>query len=210
MVKMIYCFLGLTLGLFFLGCSGKTAEYSAKGAAAGAVSASLVGAITDLIIDGRVNTHRLERNIVGGAVAGGVVGGVAGHSMDKAEKQQKESAAAAPFSHEDNYSKLEKEIGPRNIEGLERLINCGHKEAFAVGMETQKSDNPAYSEAGLILQILVDHDRNNQEGVVSGITHLVQVNDKIGDKETAIKELEALSSALKDERKIQGLTPDCK
>lgn len=206
MVRMMICFLGLTLGLFFLGCSGKTAEYSAKGAAMGAVSASLVGAVTDLIIDGRVNTHRLERNIVGGAVAGGIAGGVAGHSKDKAEKQQNESSA--PPS--DDYAKLEKEIGPRNIAGLERLINCSHKEAFAVGLETEKSDKPAYSEAGLILQILVDHDRNNQERVASGITRLLQVNDKIGDKETAMKELEALSSALKDERKIHGRNPDCK
>ncbi len=205
MVRMMICSLGLILGLSFLGCSGKTAEYSAKGAAAGAVSASLVGAVTDLIIDGRVNTHRLERNIVGGAVAGGIAGGVAGHAKDKAEKEQKESSA--PPS--DDYAALEKEIGPQNIAGLEQLINCRHKEAFALGLETEKSDNPSYSEAGLILQILVDHDRNNREGVTSGITRLGQVNDKIGNKETAMKELDALSSALQDERKIQGHNPIC-
>lgn len=199
----------LTL-VILAGCGGKSAEYAAKGAAGGAVSAALVGAVTDIIVDGQVNPHRLERNLVAGAVAGGVAGGIAGAKVpaqkDGAENQ---AGSEARPTQDDKYAQLEKEIGPENMKGLENLVSCQHNEAFAIGLNTEKSSNPEHSEAGLILQILVDQDRDNVDGVAQALDKLLKKNSQISSLDNARAELDKLWAALKDERRIQGKAPDC-
>ena len=206
MISVLAISILATLGIW--GCGGKSAEYAAKGALGGAVSASFVGAVTDLIVDGRVNTYRLERNIVAGAVAGGTAGAIAGSKVP-ADPPPAESSPKKN-GRDEAYDQLERDVGPENMKGLEMLVFCDHQGAFSTGLNTEKSDDPGYSEAGLILQILTDHDRGNTEGVDRGLDKLLTTNDQIGTMGQARQELDNLWTALKDERRIQGRAPTCK
>ena len=91
-MKYLMVMTAVLLTILFSACGPKSAEYGVKGAAGGAVSASFVGAVTDLIVDGEVNSYRLTRNMVGGAVAGGTAGAIVGHQQDKADTAQDEAA----------------------------------------------------------------------------------------------------------------------
>ncbi len=203
----------LVCGLILMaGCSEKTTQGAAKGAVAGAASASLLGAVTDLIVDGRVNTHRLERNLVAGAVAGGVAGGVQGSQQDKQEKaiqDQAQGQKKTQVAQDQEIAALEKEIGSDNVQGLVHLINCDHKNAFSIGLKTEKSTDRNIAEAGVILQILTDEDRGNAEGVTLGIKSFLGKSDQIDSEDIARQELEKLMTALINERKIQGLSLKC-
>ena len=120
MMKKLICAVSLTAGLCLAGCAQTTVEHAAGGATVGAVSASFVGAVTDLIVDGKVNSYRLSRNMVGGAVAGGVAGGVAGHKKAKAEE-----AARAKQEQQvpSGLAELEQTVGSDNMRSLQNLLH---------------------------------------------------------------------------------------
>lgn len=203
-----YLFLLVILG----GCSATSAEYGAKGAAAGAVSASFVGAVTDLIIDGKVDSSRLERNLVGGAVAGGTAGAVAGYKKDKAAEQKNKTTTAQPVKVADSNAEneaLEQKIGQQNVAGLNALVACQHEAAYRIAIQTAGSENADHSLAGLILQAMVDNDRRNTEGVARLLPKIVETSDKVNDLSAAQNGLEKLQQKLTDERQIQGLSPVC-
>lgn len=208
-------FVSLILPAIIAGCSATTTEYAAKGAATGAISASFVGAMTDLIVDGRVNTYRLSRNLVGGAIAGGVAGGMAGAQKEEATEKkaaaQQASYAAAPDKDvtDAEIEALIKEIGPDNVDALKALVLCRHEEAFHIALKTSRSEDPDYREAGLIIQALTDRDRDNTAGIERVLPEVVALNGNIEDVEAAKQGLEDIYNVLIDERKIQGLNPVC-
>ncbi len=198
----------------FSACGPKSAEYGVKGAAGGAVSASFVGAVTDLIVDGEVNTYRLTRNAVGGAVAGGTAGAIVGHQQDKADTAQDKAAEQAVTSGatatDAEVEALRKKIGPDNVNGLKQLVKCKHEDAYRIGLGTARSDNMNYKEAGLVLQALVDKDRGNMDGANRVLPELVEMSAKLADLSAAQKGLEDLHQILIDERRVQGMNPTCK
>lgn len=202
------------LTLLLSACGPKSAEYGVKGAAGGAVSASFVGAVTDLIVDGEVNSYRLTRNMVGGAVAGGTAGAIVGHQQDKADTAQDKAAeqavAAGATATDAETEALKKKIGPDNVRGLKQLLLCKHEEAYRIGLSTARSDNPNYKETGLVLQALVDKDRGNMDGANRVLPAIVEMNDKLDDLSAAQKGLEDLHQMLVDERSVQGMSPTCK
>lgn len=201
----------LVLSMVMAGCTATTAEYAAKGAAAGAVSASLVGAMTDLIVDSRVITYRLSRNMVGGAIAGGIVGSqqeVAAREKAGTRKTEQTSVPATDKS-EAEIEALAKQIGPDNLNALKALVQCRHEDAFRTALQTSGSDNTDYREAGLIIQALVDRDRGNTAGVDRILPEVIAMNDELGDMATAQLGLEDIYNVLQDERKVQGLDVTC-
>ncbi len=201
--------------LLLAGCTATTAEYAAKGAAAGAVSASFIGAMTDLIVDGRVNTYRLSRNMVGGAIAGGIAGGVAGSQAEEAavEKATAREMERTPIleteESADEAESLEKSIGRENVNALKALVQCRHEDAFRKALQTSRSENPEYREAGLIVQALVDRDRGNSAGVDRVLSEVIAMNDKLEDITSARQGLDDIYIILQDERRIQGLDVAC-
>ena len=194
-------------------CGPKSAEYGTKGAAGGAVAGSFVGAMTDLIVDGRVDTYRLKRNAVGGAVAGGTAGAIAGHQQDKADVQKAEAAEQAVTSGaaatDSERQALQQKIGKENTQALQALVQCRHEEAYRIGLGTARSDNTDHKEAGLIIQALVDRDRGNMDGANRVLPEIVEMNKKLADLTDAQKGLENLHQILVDERKVQGINPSC-
>lgn len=211
-IQGLGCFLVLVA---MTGCSATSAEYGSKGAAIGAVSGSFVGAMTDLIIDGKVDTDRLARNAVAGAVAGGTAGAVAGYQKDKASEKAAESGDAkaepqAVASTSDVKGEdLKQRIGAQNVSGLEMLVACRHADAYRTGQQTARADNTSYRDAGLILQALVDHDRGNSDGVARILPVIVEKIEKVTDQTSAEKGLSELQQMLDDERSAQGLNPSC-
>ena len=203
------------LSMVMDGCTATTTEYAAKGAAAGAVSASLVGAMTDLIVDGRVNTYRLSRNMVGGAIAGGIAGGIAGSQQEAAAREKagarktEQTSVPATDKSEAEIEALAKQIGPDNLNALKALVQCRHEDAFRTALQTSGSDNTDFREAGLIIQALVDRDRGNTAGVDRILPEVIAMNDELGDMATAQLGLEDIYNVLQDERKVQGLDVTC-
>ena len=212
-MKYVLTITAILMVLTMTACGPKSAEYGVKGAAGGAVSASFVGAMTDLIVDGEVITYRLARNAVGGAVAGGTAGAVVGHQQDKADAEQEKAAeqavASGSAATDAELAALKKKIGPDNVKGLQQLMLCQHEEAYRTGLGTARSDNPDYKETGLVLQAMVDRDRGNMDGVNQILPEIVKMNDKLADLAAAQKGLEDLHQMLVDERKIQGKSPTC-
>ncbi len=208
-------FIFLVSFLLLAGCTATTAEYAAKGAAAGAVSASFIGAMTDLIVDGRVNTYRLSRNMVGGAIAGGIAGGVAGSqaektAVEKANAREMEKTLILETEESDDEAEsLEKSIGPDNVNALKSLVQCRHEDAFRKALQTARSENPEYREAGLIVQALVDRDRGNTAGVDRVLPEVISMNDELEDMTSARQGLDSIYIILQDERRIQGLDVAC-
>lgn len=209
--KILYVMMA---GLFsvsnLIGCSSTAVEHAAGGAAAGAVSASFVGAMTDLVVDGRVNTYRFARNATAGAIAGGVAGGISGqakHEAQEKQKQAQQAATAPPAPAAD--ADLAKKIGSENVQGLSNLIQCRHEEAFRIGMRTAQSDKREVMEAGIALQALVDKDRGIMDGADRAVQAFVDRSSELNDVATAKSELNKLHDMLKDERRVQGLSPEC-
>lgn len=189
--------------LVFAGCSQKSAEYGAAGAATGAIGAGMVGALTDLIVDGKVNPYRLKRNVVSGAIAGGMTGAAAGHQAE----QRQQTAKAEPTSSGNN--RLRKRIGEQNYHALELLVHCQHKEAYALALKSAKSDMLNYELGAYAVQALIDKDRGNSEGVQRAIEAFIAKDDKITTVSKAREELDKVYQSLQDERRIEGLNPNC-
>ena len=212
-MKYLLAITSILLAFTIYACGPKSAEYGVKGAAGGAVSASFVGAMTDLIVDGEVNTYRLTRNAVGGAVAGGTAGAIVGHQQDKADTAQDKAAeqavASGATATDAEVAALKKKIGPDNVNGLKQLVQCNHEAAYRSGMTAARSDNPDFKEAGLVVQALVDRDRGNMEGANRVLPEIVEMNDKLADLTAAQKGLEDLHQMVVDERKINGAKPAC-
>ena len=183
------------------GCSTNMFSKAAGGAAAGAVSASFVGGVTDLILDGEINTDRLARNMVGGAVGGATAGAVVGHRQDQQEAQR---AAQEADKKKEADKELIKKIGKENYAALNDLLNYKHEEAFRRTLKSTKSRNEEQKKAGYAIQALIDKDRGNKEGMNEAIDALLEINSDITRKE-AEKGLKQLSSALNDERRAQGI-----
>ena len=189
----------LTLGAFLLagitnGCS-TTGQHAAGGAAAGAVGSSLLGALTDLIVDGEVNTYRLQRNLVGGALAGGVAGAAHGSRVEAAQAAQQSTAVST--------EKIP-DIGADNMAALEALITYQHQAAYTKALKTSRSQNRNEKEAGLAIRALIDADRGNGDASREALQEFVAFDGKItaSGAATGLKELQR---ELADERKIRGI-----
>ncbi len=196
----------LSFLMIFSGCSQKSTEYGAAGAASGAIGASMVGALTDLIVDGEIDPYRLQRNMVSGAIVGGAAGAVAGHQVDK----QAEKAAAKPepaSSSEDED--LKNMIGATNYQALGQLISCQHDEAFRLTLESARSSDLDHELAAYAIEALIDTDRGNEEGKVRALEAFIAKDDKIRSLEVAERELKKLYERLQDERRIRGKSMTC-
>jgi len=194
----------VTLGAMLTsGCTTNTVTGAAEGATVGAVSASFVGALTDLVVDGRVNTYRLQRNLVGGAIAGGAAGAFAGSAKDRAVAQREPTRpqAASP----DADAELISQIGKDNYEALVDLLNSRHETAYRKTLISAKSDNKPYRLSALAIQALIDRDRNDEAGMVASLQQFVAEDDEIKDFDEAKGELEVLHQELLDERRIRGI-----
>jgi hypothetical protein len=163
-----------------------------------------LGAVTDLIVDGRVNTYRLERNLVGGAVAGGVAGAAAGHQQDVRAEQQRRAQAAAAADREPDRELVAK-IGKDNYAALGALLNYRHEEAYRRALKATRSKNRAYQESGYVIQALVDKDRGHADGVQEAVTQFLDLNDTVKGEQEARKGLDDLYQLLEDERKVKGI-----
>jgi hypothetical protein len=183
----------LVAAIITLGCSTNMRKKAAGGAAVGSLSASFVGAATDLILHGKVNTDHLAHNMVSGAVGGATAGAVVAHKEDK----QTEKNATAHAAKE-----LEAKIGSENYSALNDLLNYQYADAYAKTLNTVKSRKKSEKEAALIIQALVDKDRGNKDGMQESLAEFVKLR---GDEAKASKGLDDLHGELKDMRKIQGI-----
>jgi hypothetical protein len=193
--------------VLFSGCSTKSAEYGAKGAATGALGSSLVGALTDLIVDGKVDTYRLSRNMVGGAIAGGATGAIVGSRVENDKnKDIKIEKNNTPNTQDE---KLKSEIGAKNYQALELLVTCKHSDAYTLAIKEENSSNKEHKLAAIALEALIDKDRGNSDGVKSATKRYISLDDKIKNEKDANTELDKLYEKLKEQRRIQGISQTC-
>lgn len=198
----------LVLILITVGCTQNIASHSAGGAAAGAGGAMFVGALTDLIIDGKVDPRRLQRNAVSGGIVGGAGGAAVGYQKDKAEEKEEKLKQSNVTKSE--ATKLREQIGDDNFKGVKYLIACDHESAFRLTIQTVKSEKLNYRKAGVVLQALIDKDRGNEDGVNRSINQYLELAENTDlNTSTASKELGHLYSQLVDERKVKGISPTC-
>lgn len=175
------------------------------GAAGGALSASFVGATTDLILHGKVNTDTLARNATSGAIAGGMAGGTYGHQKNKAEKAKNKLAQAPSKADEEATKLLTNKIGKDNVKALEDLMYSNYEDAYKKTLKSVNSKNQDYQETGYIVQALIDTDRKNPKGVDAALTEFVAINDKVDNLKDAKKALNDLYKQLLNMRKIKGI-----
>ncbi|MBY6196265.1 hypothetical protein [Vibrio hangzhouensis] len=196
-------FLAVTIASSMLiGCGANTTQRAAEGAAMGAVSAGMLGALTDLIVDGEVNTYRLSRNVTAGALAGGAAGAIDGYSKDQQQEAQQKQSQSAP-------AKPALEFGPEVETSLNALISCQHDDAYRAALAAEGASQESYREAGIVMQALIDFDRNNTGGVERAIDKFVKLNTSVNDPQQAKVQLESLHKELQQERQIAGLAPNC-
>ena len=175
------------------------------GAAGGALSASFVGATTDLILHGEVNTDTLARNATSGAIAGGMAGGAYGHQKNKAEQKQNKPAPTVSKADEEATKLLTEKIGKDNIKALEALLYSNYEDAYKKTLKSIKSKNDNYRDAGYAIQALIDTDRKNKKGVEESLNKFVEFNDKVDNIKDAQKGLDKLYDNFLDMRKVKGL-----
>jgi hypothetical protein len=200
--------LSTVVAIFLLsGCSTKSAEYGAKGAATGALGSSLVGALTDLIVDGEVDTYRLSRNMVGGAIAGGATGAIVGSRVEN--DKNKDIAIEKNKKSNTQDAQLRNEIGTKNYQALELLVTCKHSDAYTLAIKEENSSNKEYKLAAIALEALIDKDRGNSDGVKSATQRYIALDDKIKNEKDATVELDKLYEKLKEQRRIQGMAQTC-
>ena len=189
------------------GCSSNMFSKGAGGAVAGAASASLLGALTDLVVDGRVNPYRLQRNLVGGAIAGGTTGAVVGHQQDVAKEQRRQARQQkeAASSQRDKAKALGREIGDNNVNALADLLNYRHEDAYAKTLETVRSNKQHIQTAGYAIQAMIDDDRRNPEGVTEALEAFVAASSEVDNIKDARSGLTELMRQVSDERKVKGI-----
>jgi hypothetical protein len=192
--------LALIFVLTITGCTSNMLGKGAGGAAAGAFSASFIGAATDLILDGKVNPDRLARNAVGGAIGGGMAGAAVGHQQDVKASQK---AARDAARRED--SELKKKIGQDNYNALRALLNRQHAEAYRYTLAATDSKHRDVKAAAYATQALIDLDRGNAGGVSEALTAFIAIDDEINDLPAARQGLDQLHKELQQERKVQGI-----
>ena len=190
------------------GCSTNMFRKGAGGAVVGAASASFVGGMTDLILDGKINTSTMARNATSGAIAGGMAGAAYGHQQDKQQDKQQKVAASDKTSVTENSNtdkQLKKRIGSNNFDALVDLAYKRHESAYKKTLKSVKSKNKDYQEAGYIIQALIDKDRNNAKGVEESLNKFVELNKEKGDIKEAQKGLNKLYGELLNIRKVKGI-----
>ena len=192
--------LTLAMLLTITGCTSNMLGKGAGGAAAGAFSASFIGAATDLIIDGRVNPDRLARNAVGGAIGGGMAGAAVGHQQDVQAAQK-----AAQASAQAGDAELQKKIGKMNYRALVALVNKQHAEAYRDTIDATRSKERDVKAAAYGIQALIDLDRGNAEGVSEALASFIAIDDEVDDIKAARAGLDQLHKELQQERRIQGI-----
>lgn len=176
-----------------------------SGATGGALSSSFVGATTDLILHGEVNTDTLARNATSGAIAGGMAGGAYGHKKDKADKKSKQKAPEPSKADIEATKLLTEKIGKINMDALDKLLYSNYEEAYKKTLKSVKSSNKNYSEAGYVIQALIDTDRKNQKSVDESLNNFIASNGKIDNLKDAQKGLKSIYKQLENMRKVKGL-----
>lgn len=183
-----------------LACSQNTTQGTFKGAAAGSAGAGMLGALTDLIVDGKVNSYNLQRNMTAGAIAGGVGGGISAHKKEQAQAAEK--TVIEPNKPQYNFS-------PFVNESITELVQCRHTEAFRLALNSAQDNSANEQEVSIALQALIDNDRNNSQGVELAVARYVEISDNITTLDAAMAELQILQQKLYNERRAQGLAPKC-
>lgn len=208
-MKARYATLTMGMGLAALlvaGCSSNMFKKGAGGAAAGAASSAFLGAVTDLIVDGSVNTYRLERNLVSGAIAGGAAGAAVGASQDRQAAAQKQAAQAAkPTPPPEPDKEAIAKVGRDNYEALVSLINYQHEDAYRKAVKGGSSKNPQHQEASYVVRALIDKDRGNADGVADALVRFLELDTSVENEAEARKGLNDLYKGLEEERKVQGV-----
>jgi hypothetical protein len=192
--------LALMMALTITGCTSNMFGKGAGGAAAGAFSASFIGAATDLILDGKINPDRLARNAVGGAIGGGMAGAAVGHQQDVQASQKAAQATAKQQGLE-----LQKTIGKDNYNALIALVNKQHADAYRDTMAATDSKHRDVKAAAYAIQALIDLDRGNADGVSEALTAFIAIDDEVNDLPAARQGLNQLHKQLQQERKVQGI-----
>jgi len=187
----------LIIVLTFSACSKKSVEYGTKGALAGGVGSAFVGALTDIVLDGKINSSTLTRNLVSGSIAGATTGAIVG-SKSKKETKKVESKPKEELMYKEK-------IGSENYTALKYLVECKYNESYRTTIKTENSSNKDYKLAAYAIQALNDKDRKNDIGVSQAISKFISLSDKIKTTDTAKIELDKLYSRLLNERRVRGI-----
>ncbi|WP_455755999.1 hypothetical protein [Sulfurimonas sp.] len=187
----------LIIVLAFSACSQKSVEYGTKGALAGGVGSAFVGALTDIVLDGKINSSTLTRNLVSGAIAGATTGAIVG-SNSKKETKKVESKPTEELMYKEK-------IGSENYTALNHLVECRNNVSYRITIKTESSQNKDYKLAAYAIQALNDKDRKNEIGITQSINKFIALSDKIRTKDTAKIELDKLYSKLLNERRVRGI-----
>lgn len=197
-LKKSILFFCLTSLICCIGCSTNMFKGGVGGAATGALGTSFVGAMTDLILDGKVNADRLARNATSGAIAGGMAGAAVGHSRDVKEEAAAKKKAEAEFKAR---------VGRENYSALTDLVNCRHATAYRKATEAAKSRKQSVKEAAYVIQALVDTDLGDMAQAQAALNQFIDIQRETSKAE-AKKGLKELMKVLQDERKQQGISCD--
>ncbi len=194
-----------TAAILTSGCTSNMAGKTAGGAFGGALSASFVGAMTDLIIDGKVNTDRLARNATSGALAGGMAGAAYGHQQDMRAERERQMRQAPPPKADADDKALMKQIGPDNFDALVSLLYGQHEAAFKSTLKGAESKHTEYVEAAYIIQALIDLERKNENGVTEALKAFIEANAEASDLKETRQGLDELHRELVVARRVKGI-----
>jgi hypothetical protein len=183
------------------GCTTNMRRKTVGGAAVGSFGGAFVGAMTDLILDGEVNTDALARNAVSGAIAGGMAGATVGYKQDKDQAARPQTPPANEVPDQD----LLKRIGKDNYDAAIDLVYKRHEDAYRKALKSAVSKNPDYQRASLALQALIDLDRGNTAGVDEAINAFAASGGGTNEPAKVRQALDELHAKVKEERKIRGI-----
>lgn len=181
------------------GCSQKSTERGAQGAAIGGVAGAVGGIVTSLVFGGNVG-EAAARSVVfaasAGAVAGSIQGAQENTAMVEAEKQKRIAA-------------LQKQLGDDAFNGLVALAECKHEIALGYARTATKSDNDDFALAGLWLEILAEKDRGNKQEALELSPKLIEKDPKLQTEAEVSSFLQEASDTLQSVRKDYNLKPKC-
>ena len=166
------------------GCASDS--YAAKGAAQGAGTGTLAGAVgaaaTALIFGGNVG-EAAARGAVYGGTSGAVVGGMAGAQTDRRVEEQER------VEMERRINEFREEIGADAFNGFVALAECKHEVALANAREAQSSRNRDFALAGLWIEALTEADRERPEAAQAILPRIVSQDSDVADEADAQRRL---------------------
>ena len=194
----------LSATLLLAACSQQAMIYGAKGAATGGGGAAFVSAMTDLIIDGKVDSDRLTRAAVGGAVAGATAGAIYGQQQSNLSAR----SAGNQVPSTPAVNQLRAQFGEQNTQSAVALVNCDHQQAFRYALDAEKSSDQQQRNAAIALQALIDADRGNSSASRATMQRYQQAT---GHSAANVSSgLSQLQQQLYNERRVAGQPTNCR